>query len=229
MSSGVKSSVLKRRRRRCSMRAIPSFLRTAPWAYWLRRCRSTSSRAYSIQRRRPSAAGAFVLYDEHLVLAHPNLISGISGLQDGQVLPTLDQINDPLVTAFDRRDTQNRRDRLLEEATGIRMVETPAANWAVVSSDIDRFGTIPWRIVVGFPAADFEGEFRRLRWAAIAGLGVLVIALILAYLLARYLSAPIDRLAVAAERVRELSLKNVSRSKPVCFAKSPRHQKPSIQ
>ena len=153
---------------------------------------------------------AFVLYDERLVLAHPKLISGIPDLEDGQVLPTLDQINDPLVTAFDRRDTQSRRDRLLEEATGIRMVETSVTNWAVVSSDIDRFGTIPWRIVVGFPAADIEEEFRRLRWAAIAGLGVLVIALILAYLLARYLSAPIDRLAIAARRVRELALKNVA-------------------
>ena len=151
---------------------------------------------------------AFVLYDKHLVLAHPNLISGISNLGDGQVLPTLDQINDPLVTAFGRRDAQSRHDRHLEEATGIRMVETSVANWAVVASDINRFGTIPWRIVIGFPAADIEEEFRRLRWAAIAGLGVLVIALILAYLLARYLSAPIDRLAVAAERVRELALKN---------------------
>ena len=90
------------------------------------------------------------------------------------------------------------------------MVETSVTNWAVVSSDIDRFGTIPWRIVVGFPAADIEEEFRRLRWAAIAGLGVLVIALILAYLLARYLSAPIDRLAIAVGRVRELALKNVA-------------------
>ena len=152
---------------------------------------------------------AFVLYDKHPVLAHPNLISGNSNLGAGQVLPTLDQINDPLVTAFGRRDAQSRHDRHLEEATGIRMVETSAANWAVVASDINRFGTIPWRIIIGFPAADIEEEFRHLRWAAIAGLGVLVIALILAYLLARYLSAPIDRLAVAAERVRELALKNI--------------------
>ena len=34
--------------------------------------------------------------------------------------------------------------------------------------------------------------------------------LVLAFLLARYLSAPIDRLAAAAERVRELSLKDVA-------------------
>jgi len=151
---------------------------------------------------------AFVIYDENFVLAHPSLTAGILDLEEGQILPTLDKVSDPLFTAFDKRGAQSRRNRLLEEATGIRMITTSTADWAVVSSEIDRFGTNPWRIVVAFPADDFEEEFRRLRWAAIAGLVALIITLILAYLLARYLSAPIDRLAIAAERVRELSLKN---------------------
>lgn len=152
---------------------------------------------------------AFVLYGERFILAHSSFIGGFPDLDKDHVLPTLEQIEDPLVSAVMEREPQSHRDRLLEEATGIRMVSTEAANWAVVSSDVDRFSTQPWRIVVAFPAADFEEELQRLRWAAVAGLVVLLVALILAYLLARYLSAPIDRLAVAAERVRELSLKNV--------------------
>lgn len=153
---------------------------------------------------------AFVLYDNRYVLAHPTLTSGISNLEEGQVLPTLDQVADPLTAAVNKREAQSHREQLLEEATGIRMVATPKANWAIVSSDVDRFGTSPWQIVVAFPAADIDEEFRRLRWAAIAGLLVLAAALVLAYLLARYLSAPIDRLATAAERVRELSLNGVA-------------------
>jgi adenylate cyclase len=113
---------------------------------------------------------AFVIYDENFVLAHPSLTAGILDLEEGQILPTLDKVSDPLFTAFDKRGAQSRRNRLLEEATGIRMITTSTADWAVVSSEIDRFGTNPWRIVVAFPADDFEEEFRRLRWAAIAGL-----------------------------------------------------------
>ena len=152
---------------------------------------------------------AFVLYDRQFVLAHPRFIGGVPGLTSEHILPTLEEVDDPLIRAVMERQSTTHRMRFLEEATGIRMVTAGDNDWAVVSSDVDRFGTKPWQIVVAFPAADFEEEFKRLRWAAGAGLGVLLITLVLAYLLARYLSAPIDRLAVAAKRVRELSLDNV--------------------
>jgi class 3 adenylate cyclase len=154
---------------------------------------------------------AFVLYGADLVLAHPRLIDGFPGLDRKQPLPTVAQINDPVIQALLRpADPRDRQSRFVRE-TGIRIVNVGAQEVAVLSRRITRYGEIPWTAGVYFPAATVKDELARLQWAAAAGIAVLVVSLVVAYGYARYLSAPLNRLATAARQVRDLSLAGVQR------------------
>ena len=154
---------------------------------------------------------AFILVGGEHVLAHPTLVGGFPGLTPERPMPSVADIADPVVSALIEPGPESGLRARLERETGIRVVETADADYAVVSSTITRYGDEPWLVAVYFPAADMVDELRRLVWAGIAGVGVLVVSLIAAFGFARYLSAPINRLAQAAQQVSELSLGGVQR------------------
>ena len=154
---------------------------------------------------------AFVLVGGDQVLAHPALIGGFPGLSPEKPMPSVADIADPVVSALIEPGSERGFRARLERETGIRVIETPDADYAVVSRTITRYGDVPWLVAVYFPAADLADELWRLAWAAIAGVAVLIVSLVAAFGFARYLSAPINRLALAAHQVSDLSLGGVQR------------------
>ena len=158
---------------------------------------------------RTLGGSAFVVYDRQFVLAHPKLVDGVPGLSADHPLPTLDEVGDPLLAAVIRDDVASAVAARLEARTGIRIVDVGDDAIALLSRTIQRYGEKPWLVGVHFPAADLTDELARLRWAAIAGAVVLLVSLVVAYMFARYLSAPLGRLAFAAQQVRDLTLERV--------------------
>ena len=152
---------------------------------------------------------AFVLYGGDFVLAHPQLIDGAFELDAANPLPTVAQLGDPIVAAARHGSGTAEVVSDFEARTGIRIIETEGEQVALLSRTVHRYGDQPWLVGVHFPAAALTDELARLRWAAIAGGIVLLLSLAAAYFLARTLSAPFSRLAVAAEQVRELALGRV--------------------
>ncbi|MFN7193104.1 MAG: adenylate/guanylate cyclase domain-containing protein, partial [Rhodospirillales bacterium] len=63
---------------------------------------------------------------------------------------------------------------------------------------------VPWTVGAHFPARDIAGNLRSLALAAFAGLGVLGLAVVAAFLLARRLAQPTQRSAAAAAQLAEL-------------------------
>ena len=106
----------------------------------------------------------------------------------------------------------------IEEHTGIRLIDAGGESYAFLSRELDGYGDVPWLAGVYFPAAGITEELRRLQWAAIAGVAVLIIALAAAYAIARYLSAPLHRLAAAAQQFRDLTLERVPHLPQSLFA-----------
>ena len=152
---------------------------------------------------------AFVLYDERYVLAHRRMVSDFSLFQGENPLPTIAEVGDPVITAFFQPGEALDSEVEFFAEVGAHGVTVAGEEYVLLSRSIDRFGDEPWIVGVYLPAGDVEDEFLRLQWAAYAGLVVLVIALIVAYAFARYLSAPIHRFADAAHNVRDLSLGRV--------------------
>ena len=152
---------------------------------------------------------AFVLYDERYVLAHPRMVRDFTLFQGENPLPTIAEVGDPVITAFYQPSEAVDSEVQFFEEVGAYGIEVAGEDNVLLSRSVERFGDEPWIVGVYFPAGHVEDEFRRLQWAAYAGLIVLVVALIVAYAFARYLSAPIRRFADAAHDVRDLSLGRV--------------------
>ena len=152
---------------------------------------------------------AFVLYDKKFLLAHPKLLAGFPGLRADHPLPTIEEVNDPLIAAAFVGGEPTAATTSFEQRTGIRLLDMDGESIALLSRTIQRYGAKPWLIAVHFPAARISDELERLRWAAIAGGIVLLVSLGFAYAMARYLSKPLVRLAVAAQHIRDLTLDRV--------------------
>ncbi len=153
---------------------------------------------------------AFILYDHHMVLAHP-LLQTRRPPRGDNLLPTIAEVGDPVLLAFDRPQSLNVLDRDFTEKTGIRLAESGGTQYAMLSRVLNRYSDKPWEVGVYFAATDITDELTRLRWAAIAGIAVLLVSLLVAYGYSRYLTVPLIRLSIAARRVSDLSLDTVER------------------
>ena len=154
---------------------------------------------------------AFVLYDDNFVLAHPRLVDTPFPTTAAQPMPTLAEVADPVLQALTEPQRAVGRVARLAGSTGFNVIDVGGNSVAVLSRRLTTYGDAPWLAGVYFPAARITDELLRLRWAAIAGLLVLLLALVAAYAFARYLSTPLNRLAGAAQQVRDLSLSRVPR------------------
>jgi adenylate cyclase len=159
---------------------------------------------------------AFIVYDGRSVLAHRALVEPFPGLGPSHLLPGIDEIGDPLVTAA-LHAPLDRQDARIAGETGLRLVEANDSRWAVVAAGLDRYGARPWQVVVALPAAGIDAELLRLRFALVAGLVVLVLAIVVAMYVARLLSAPVNRLSDAARSLENLRLADVPHLPPSLF------------
>ncbi len=152
----------------------------------------------------------FIVYDGRYVLAHP-FMSADRSIRVRTSLPTIEELGDPVLSAFVGQGAPGVMAHNLAHLTGIRLLDVDGAPYAVLSRTIDRYSDKPWTVGVYFAAASFTDELRRVHWATAAGGAVLLLSLLVAYGGARYLTAPIDRLAVAARHASELAFARVER------------------
>jgi len=151
----------------------------------------------------------FVLYGDRYVLAHPKLADGFEVKTSEQPLISVEELGDPIVAAFVDRAEVMRRGSMSRGDTEVWFGDVAGQDLVMLSRRIQRFGAVPWQVVVHVPAVAVSSELRRLIWAGVAGLVVLVIALGLAIIVARGLSRPLARFAAEADRVRDLDIVNV--------------------
>ena len=85
-----------------------------------------------------------------------------------------------------------------------RFVNSDQGRYVAVFRRLDGFGPVPWIVGSYFAAEDVRAEFARLLQAAVAGLLVLVVAIVASIALGRRISRPVTRLADAATKLREL-------------------------
>ncbi|MDF1722774.1 MAG: adenylate/guanylate cyclase domain-containing protein [Minwuia sp.] len=148
---------------------------------------------------------AFVLHGQSRVLAHPAMFDGrITGTSNTDHLSATD-FDDPILTALlagranlldvQADDFESRIVRLPDDTTHVLLLTT-----------MERYGQVAWTLVLAFPLQDVTDELMRLLRAALAGLGVLVVSLLIAFLAARRLALPLVRLSAFADRARKLDL-----------------------
>lgn len=152
----------------------------------------------------------FVLDAAERVVAHHALRDGYSRSTPDRPLPTADELGDPVLAAFVDPGQRMSGGGRFARNTGVALVQTAAGDtYAVLAAPIPGFAALPWRAGVYYPIEEVDDAFLRLLWASVAGVVVLLLALLVAWRLARYLARPVLALAAAAIEVRDLRLGEV--------------------
>ncbi len=152
---------------------------------------------------------SFILYGRDRVLAHPGLAGGFRGLSEDKPLPTLGDLNDPILAAIWQEAIDEMPYLLAGSVIEGHVVAGPDEDYLYFYRELDLFGEQPWLIGVYFRESEVAEPLRRLFAAGLAGLAILVVAVAAGVLIARSIVPPIRRLTEASLAVQELELANV--------------------
>ena len=164
---------------------------------------------------RDSQAGplpdGFILYGRNHVLAHRSMTQGGWARSPEVPLPALDQIGDPvLANLWNDAVRQNLVLLRLRRGTEGHVVQLDGGSYPVIYRRLDGYADRPLFVGAYVRPGSAQGEeFQRLQIMALVGLVVMVLSLIAALILGRWLARPITGLAEATRRVGALELADV--------------------
>jgi len=161
------------------------------------------------------ADNRFILYGKDHVLAHPSMKDG-DYVYDGDIpLPTLDQVDDPILEEIWRKNGREKLFFDLDENTKGHALGIDGETYVYLYRELTGFGPKPLLVGISIGPEDGLGlEFRRLIIAGIAGGVVILLSVLAAVFLGRRISAPIRELAAGSSAIADLDMENVPRLKP---------------
>lgn len=144
----------------------------------------------------------FILYGDDQVLAHPNMSVGFVGLSEEKRLPTLFEVGDPILAALWTRG----------ESTDVRVggefesayVEIADESHVLLYRRIEGYGSQPLVLGIRFPEGSVNEELERMANSALAGLVLLVLAVLAGVFMGKRIARPVIRLANQASQVAGL-------------------------
>lgn len=150
---------------------------------------------------------AFVLYGDDRVLAHRAMLGGALNrrLSAEKPMPSLSEIGDPVLAGFaaaDRMELRGWQDLDIRGSGG----ESGDLFLSRVST---AYGAVPWRIGIHAPVEAVSEQIRRLIGSIVISLGMFVLALAAALLLARRIARPMRAVAAAAGKIERLELDTI--------------------
>ncbi|HYE51452.1 MAG TPA: adenylate/guanylate cyclase domain-containing protein [Azospirillaceae bacterium] len=166
--------------------------------------------------------GAFILFDDSHVMAHPALADrapDLSRRREGEVpLPRLDEIGDPVAAGIWQRQGSAERNEVLPvrgrmaerlRAIDVREAEVAEERYTYLLHQLPDYGSRPWTLALVYRHDEVVKEIRRLERMALIGLGILLVSVLLSLALGRAISRQIKRLARAAAALRDLDFRSV--------------------
>ncbi|WP_170416453.1 adenylate/guanylate cyclase domain-containing protein [Ruegeria atlantica] len=152
-------------------------------------------------------ATGFILYGNSRVLAHPKLLElSASDLNSDTPLHSIAALDDAVITQMLMQAPEFHG---MDGSFDGFVVEADQGGHLILTITVDDFGSEPWIIGQYSPLSDWSNQWTRLSDAAFVSIGLLVVSVIAALLLARRLAAPIHRSTEEATKVSELNLDQI--------------------
>jgi adenylate cyclase len=149
---------------------------------------------------------SFLLYGSDHLLAHPNMVAGTYKRAERFPIPSLDQIDDPVLANL-WNEKARRPGVPLSPKTQGHLLDVDGGTFAVFYRQIEGYAAVPLMAGTYAPVeGGFGEEYQRLILAVIVGGGILLMAVVGALWLGRRMTRPLRDLAAAADSVRNLNL-----------------------
>ncbi len=151
----------------------------------------------------------FILYGDNQVLAHPNMEIGFAELSDEKRLPTLFDIGDPLLVAL---WTQGEK-TVVEDRDNVvaAYINLDGNEQVMLYRRIEGYGSQPLVLGIRFPEASVNEELERVAHSALAGLVLLILAVLAGIFMGKRIARPVIRLANQASRIAGLEFSKTER------------------
>ncbi len=133
----------------------------------------------------------FVLYGRDQVLAHPMMASGHPLLSAEHRLPKLSELGDPFLAALWDGEPETFHDSALEA----RVVEVGDKGRVILTREISGYAPAPLIVGVEVPIESLEKPISDLLRAGVAGLVVLLAAIVIAWVVSRLIVRPVTSMA----------------------------------
>jgi len=154
----------------------------------------------------------FVLYGDDRVLAHPGLMQDARDDEDARQdpLPRLRDVGDAVLARIRTPDVVSPFGmRALKRSKAV-VVKLGDVQHLVITREVGQLGARTWSVGVHLdPRQDGPTQLQRVMWSLAAGLGVLVVAVIVAAIVGRRVSRPVEAFAQATKTVQEGRLEDV--------------------
>jgi adenylate cyclase len=150
-----------------------------------------------------SDARFFILYGADHVLAHAAMAADYPNLSRTHPLPKLDEVGDPvLASAWTRFGSPI----LKLPALDVQRTSADGKEWLILLKNVRSYGLGDLIVGLYMPNAAIGHDIERLRWAAVAGVGVLILSLVAAGLLGHRIADPMRDVASHAAAISRLDL-----------------------
>ncbi len=154
-------------------------------------------------------ATAFILLGDSEVLAHPNLMSRHPDINPDNPTVAIHRVGDLVLQNMAFGTHARGFEEAAAEGVQVGVVRLSGTEHVTFSRRVGEYGAEPWIVGAHVPMSRVDTELRRLVRAGIAGLLVLLLSLVAAVVLGRYIAKPIRRLAAGASQIGHLELATV--------------------
>ncbi|WP_170559677.1 adenylate/guanylate cyclase domain-containing protein [Ruegeria atlantica] len=152
-------------------------------------------------------ATGFILYGNNRVLAHPKLLElSANDLNSDTPLHSIAALDDAVITQMLMQSPEFHG---IDGNFDGYVVEIAEGDHLILTVTVDDFGSEPWIIGQYSPLSDWSNQWTRLSDTAFVSIGLLLVSVIAALLLARRLAAPIRRSTEEATKISELNLDQI--------------------
>ncbi len=156
----------------------------------------------------------YIRYGSDRILAHPLLALSGAIEEDGEVLPSLDLLGDPVLANLDKAEAPPLDDATLTEGTSFRQISVRGTRYFIFERNVRRFGTEAVTIGVHVPAANVDAPIRQLYLSGVVAIGMVVSALLIALMVSGLVTRPIRRISEAAIAIGQLRLADAGNVRP---------------
>lgn len=153
---------------------------------------------------------AFILDSERQILAHPTLVDGHPAISQTSPTVPLATLGDPVLASFPDREVLDAFESARAQGAEVASVQIDDQEYIVIHGTVSGFGPRPWTIGAYFLGSDVSQEVYRLQIVALVSVGALITTIVLALVIARRMSRPIERFTRQASLITDLDLDKVS-------------------